>query len=128
MTCTAAVHRPTRWTYQRYGCRCPETVEVVRASQREARRTDRHRTPNVRARKRHSDYVDEIAVERACRGDVVELTAEERTAAILRLDGLGLTARQIGDRLGVCSRTVRRHLTKAGQIGDVVADSSEDAA
>lgn len=111
-TCPASVHKPTRWSYQRYGCRCPETVEVVRALDRERGQLYRHRTPNLRARKRHSDYIDEIAVERACRGDVVELTAEERTEAVKRLVAKGLTARQVGERLGVTSRTVRRQLVK----------------
>lgn len=106
--CTATVHRPTRWSYVKYRCRCPETVAVMRADRREREQLYRRRTPNLRARKRHSDYIDEIAVERACYGDVVELTVEERREAVRRLIARGLSARQVAARLGVTSRTVNR--------------------
>jgi hypothetical protein len=45
------------------------------------------------------DYVDEIAVELACRGERVELTRPEFTAAVLRLHSRGMTPGGISKRL-----------------------------
>jgi hypothetical protein len=46
------------------------------------------------------DLVDQIAVERACAGEPVRLTAAEVTAAVDRLRARGLTYAAIGRRLG----------------------------
>lgn len=54
------------------------------------------------------DYVDEIAVERACRGEPISLTRAERYAAIDKLRRRGVSARQISAMLGVSYRTVER--------------------
>ncbi|WP_433215697.1 hypothetical protein ACQP00_06335 [Dactylosporangium sp. CS-047395] len=45
------------------------------------------------------DYVDEIAVEQACRGERVELTYAEFSAAVVRLHWQGLTPSAISKRL-----------------------------
>jgi hypothetical protein len=53
--------------------------------------------------------VDEIAVERACRGDrTIPLTRAEMAAAFTWLDSHGYSAAQIAERLGVQQRTVER--------------------
>ena len=53
-------------------------------------------------------HVDEIAVERACRGERIPLNRAELTAAIERLNRRGLGSRAIAERLGVSARTVVR--------------------
>ncbi|GAA3293134.1 hypothetical protein Dvina_43585 [Dactylosporangium vinaceum] len=45
------------------------------------------------------NYVDEIAVDLACRGERVELTRAEFTAAVVRLHGRGMTPSAISKRL-----------------------------
>ena len=58
--------------------------------------------------------VDEIAVERACRGDrAVTLNRAEMIAAVAYLTAHGYSAREIGERLGVTSRTACRYRTAA---------------
>lgn len=52
--------------------------------------------------------VDEIAVERAMKGDPTALTTRERDEAFLRLATKGLSDDQIAHRLNVSSRTVLR--------------------
>lgn len=53
--------------------------------------------------------VDEIAVERACKGDrSITLNRAEAAEAFRRLDGRGLSANQIADLLGTTQRTVQR--------------------
>lgn len=52
------------------------------------------------------DYIDEIAVELACRGEDVELTPAERIAAMRRLAGRGLTPNAIAKRLHTRSDVV----------------------
>lgn len=53
--------------------------------------------------------VDEVAVDRACRGDrTVALTRDEMAAALHRLDAAGLSAQEIGARLGISDRSVYR--------------------
>lgn len=56
-----------------------------------------------------STYVDEIAVERRCAGDrTVTLNRTEAAEAVRRLEGKGLSASDIGNRLGITSRSVVR--------------------
>lgn len=53
--------------------------------------------------------IDEIAVERACKGDrSVPLTHAELAAAFHALNERGYSARVIAERLGVTDRTVQR--------------------
>ncbi len=49
-------------------------------------------------------YVDEIAVEKACKGAPVALTPVERAAAIQVLAGKGLSVSAIAARLHMCNR------------------------
>lgn len=62
---------------------------------------------------RHADGkatpVDEIAVQRAMRGQPVRLTPAERREAVHRLTRAGLSAAQIAARLRVAQRSVVRH-------------------
>jgi transposase-like protein len=51
-------------------------------------------------------YIDEIAVELACRGERPELTAAERSVAIARLLDEGMTRFQVARTLGVAHREV----------------------
>jgi transcriptional regulator with XRE-family HTH domain len=71
--------------------------------------------------------VDEVLLERACRGQAVELTAPERTAAVLKLHGRGLNATEIAERLRITTRTVQRQLAAARTRGDL-RDRAEAAA
>jgi DNA-binding NarL/FixJ family response regulator len=57
--------------------------------------------------------VDPIAVERAIGGERMPLTVPERAAVIARLTASGLSANEIGLRLGLASRTVTRHRARA---------------
>lgn len=52
------------------------------------------------------DYVDEVAVDLACQGQVVTLTDVERVAAIRRMAGRGLACRTIARRVRVSSDRV----------------------
>jgi hypothetical protein len=54
------------------------------------------------------DLVDEIAVELACGGEPVSLTAVERAAVVRRLTARGETAERIAERLGMAARWVTR--------------------
>jgi WhiB family redox-sensing transcriptional regulator len=59
--------------------------------------------------------VDRVAVERVCAGEPPSgrLTVAERTAAVSRLTGSGLSARQVSARIGVSTRTVVRARRRA---------------
>lgn len=54
------------------------------------------------------DHVDEITVDRACRGERVPLTRAEMTAAWRTLEARGCYASDIAARLHVAERTVQR--------------------
>ena len=75
--------------------------------------------PSVRQAPARVGPVDLVAVERACAGELPAgwLTVSERAAAVSRLTGSGLSARQVGARIGVSPRTVvrarRRSLERA---------------
>jgi len=60
---------------------------------------------------------DPVAVQRACDGDLPpgRLTLSERTAAVSRLTGSGLSARQVSARIGVSTRTVVRARRRSPQ-------------
>jgi transcriptional regulator with XRE-family HTH domain len=51
---------------------------------------------------------DEIAVGRAMRGERIRLRPVERAEAVRRLTAQGLSATEIGDRLGIAPRSVTR--------------------
>lgn len=61
------------------------------------------------------DDVDEVAVDRACRGEAVDLTRAERRAAIDKLNAKGMGSGLIGLLTGCSQRTVvrRRALVRA---------------
>jgi hypothetical protein len=93
-----AVNHGKRWTYDRHGCRCDPC--------RTARRAYDAKRPNRSGR---GTDVDEIAVEKACRGDrSVRLNGVEMAAAFAYLNAHGCSLRQIAERLGVTARTVSR--------------------
>jgi len=58
--------------------------------------------------------LDEVAVELAMAGDHPRMTSAEALAAALRLAAAGVSDGQIGDRVGVSSRTVARWRGRAG--------------
>lgn len=58
--------------------------------------------------------IDEIAVERACRGDRVTLTLAERRAAVKLMTKRGLSRRVIAERLGLDERVVARDRSSRG--------------
>jgi len=62
------------------------------------------------------NYVDEIAVERACKGEPIHLTRAERRAAMDKLVRRGMPARQIAAMFGVSDRTVRRVGDAQGRV------------
>lgn len=63
---------------------------------------------------RDDGEVDEIAVERAMKGDPVALTSRERDEAFRRLAERGVSDEQIAQRLGVADRTVLRWRQTSG--------------
>jgi hypothetical protein len=107
--CTAARHTPTTHSY-RCGCRCPETVATAKPIFKRWRDAARARG-YARTRVRKPTDVDEVAVLRAIRGDVVPLTVAERGLAIDQLTHAGMSAAEIARRVGVCQRQVVRYRT-----------------
>jgi hypothetical protein len=59
------------------------------------------------ARSADPSHVDEVAVDRACRGKRVGLTPTERVEAVRRLTASGLGTGAVGERLGLSGITVR---------------------
>lgn len=57
--------------------------------------------------------IDDIAVERAMRGDPVRLTSAERSEAVVRLTNMRYSAREIAARLGLAERTIVRRRSAA---------------
>jgi hypothetical protein len=69
-------------------------------------------------RRRKPLVVDDVAVDRACRGGRVRLTPTERKLAVGRLTGAGYSTAVTAERLAVTTRTVtriRRQLTAGWQ-------------
>lgn len=62
---------------------------------------------------RTAEPLDEIAVERAMRGDCKRIRPVERAEAVRRLTAVGLSAAEIAERLGVTDRTVTRKRSAA---------------
>jgi DNA-binding CsgD family transcriptional regulator len=56
----------------------------------------------------HHTAIDEIAVQRASRGERVRLSRAERAEVVRRLTAAGLSAADIADRLGIAQRSVSR--------------------
>lgn len=107
-TVCAAKRHNTRWAYARYRCRCPQ---AIRANGRQKRAWLTRKRAGV-ARPLpwpYGDDVDEIAVERACRGERLPLNTAERREAVARLTRLRLSAGQIAARTGLGHRSVQRH-------------------
>ena len=65
--------------------------------------------------------VDEVAVERAMRGDPVALTPTERMETVRRLAKRGLSDGEIGARVGATKRSVERWRKKLGVVTRWVA-------
>lgn len=64
---------------------------------------------DYRIRRQYADDVDEIAVERAARGDrSISLTRAEVRQVFLYLNSHGYSVAQIADRMGISRRTVHR--------------------
>lgn len=99
----------TRTAYDKWGCRCPEARADINRWRR------RVPNPNGIARlapnPRITPDVDEIAVAKAMAGEPVRVTVRERAMAVERLTRQGLSAVDIGIRLGIASRTVVRYRT-----------------
>lgn len=75
--------------------------------------------------------LDEVELELAAAGEPVLLRARDRRVVVGRLAEQGLTARQIGGRLGVTARTVQRHLDKlrrAQRVATAALDPGQAAA
>jgi DNA-directed RNA polymerase specialized sigma24 family protein len=90
--------RPTGYDY---GCRLPCCREAKYAYELD-----------LRERKKDWNDVDEVAVERACKGDLtIRLTPAEMQAAFTELNSRGLSAMEIARRLGVTQRTIVRWRT-----------------
>jgi hypothetical protein len=64
------------------------------------------------------DLVDEVAVERACRGESVRLTPAERRAAFARLLAEGMTPTQAGERLGMSGSAVSAVLAELAALAE----------
>lgn len=112
----------THAAHNRHKNRGEEPCEACKQGEREyqARRDyiARHVKPPA------SD-VDEVAVERACAGERVRLSSEERHLAILRLTEQGLSVREIAQRIGVTGRSVTRHRAQLRDAGMAKADAAQ---
>jgi len=75
----------------------------------------------VKTRPRAGEFIDEIAVERACYGEGVFLNAAERRAAVAKLMRRGMNQVQIGGLLGLSVRSVNRHAAALRKRSDSVA-------
>jgi DNA-binding NarL/FixJ family response regulator len=117
VTCPALLHGSI-YAYVRYGCRCPDAVDTIRAAWRQNSR--RHAPGKGRQGRRRKGF-DPVAVERACGGDrQLPLSTAELTAAVAKLTRLGNSAEQIAVRLGVTSRTVQRHRGRVHSVYEAV--------
>lgn len=96
----------THAAYNRHKSRGEEPCEACKRGEREYQS---RRDYTARRVKPPASDVDEVAVERACAGERVRLSSEERHLAILRLTEQGLSAREIARRIGVTGRSVTRH-------------------
>lgn len=56
-----------------------------------------------------NDSIDEAKLWRATGGERLRLNSREMAAAVERLDGQGMSALLIAERLGCTTRTVHRH-------------------
>lgn len=106
--CTADRHGDSEYAYRHLRCRCPAARAAATAANCRRRRLAPPRPA--------SDWIDEIAVERAVHGDPVRLSFRERRVAIARLDRAGLSARAIGARIGITARTVQRYRSQAREV------------
>ena len=112
--CRARKHG-TLSAYNRHRCRCPDARAAANAHSRRMRAKWQHtslRPPTVY--EQHD--VDDVAVTRACGGEVVPLTVQERTMAVRELAQAGLSTAQIAQRLHVTRRTVGRHRNTYGNM------------
>jgi hypothetical protein len=102
--------------YKNCGCRCDSCQTAYETY-----------TAGYRARRaagRREVRFDPVAVERALAGERIPLSRPERLEAVRRLHAARLSDRQIGQRLGVCTRTVLRCRRSLGlpaveQYGDL---------
>ena len=108
--CKAIRHCSAR-AYTAWGCECPEAYAALQAKYR--RRVKQGGLSRSLPRPRHRD-IDEVAVERAMKGEPVPLTVPERGVVVDRLTRKGLSCKEIAKRLGIAERSVTRYRT--GQI------------
>ena len=93
----AARHCAAHGTVSRTGAACgPCWERAIRDDEKVAVEFGLHREVSA-----DPNYVDEIAVELACRGERVELTPAEFTVAVARLRGRDLPPTRIAQRLRV---------------------------
>jgi hypothetical protein len=77
--------------------------------------------PRVGPRVQRYRHVDEIAVDEAVAGRSVRLTVHERREAVLRMRELGLSSREIGERLGMTTEAARRLVSRTNRRAAGVA-------
>jgi transcriptional regulator with XRE-family HTH domain len=73
--------------------------------------------PAATARPDLADQADDVAIAEVLAGRRVPLTRTERRVAIADLHRRGLTAAAIGDRVGLSTRTIERHLASHQAAG-----------
>jgi hypothetical protein len=88
----------------------------------QARREYFRERERLRRRTRRSG-LDEIAIDRACAGELVALSRKERLAAVMRLRDQGCSYADIAARLGTAMRQVHRDLS---DLGLTVTTTRED--
>jgi DNA-binding NarL/FixJ family response regulator len=75
------------------------------------------------ARSRPEDgLIDDIAVERAAKGERVPLTKAERDRAIRRMDRRGVAWRVIAEQFGVSVKTVKRALVEPRPVQAAITE------
>lgn len=98
-----------------HAARCPECSELFRnrAAMVSHARSRHGIDPDVKPRADRHPVLDEIAISEAMAGRHVRLRPAERAEAVRRLTARGMSAAQIGERLGTTGRTVQRRRAAA---------------
>jgi DNA-binding NarL/FixJ family response regulator len=117
--CPSRDRHDTAKAYRRDGCRCTAAREAENARKRRYLTTPAAKARRAEQARAARRYVDHAAVRQACDGAAVRLTRRERRAAVVLLTKRGEAARQIAERLRVCTDTVYRHRVAARREGEL---------
>ena len=101
------------WLHQHTTAQDRDDLIYVQAAANPATRLGWQRAVRWASPPTDPTHIDEIAVERACRGERVALTRAERAVAWAKLERRGMSAKAIGQTLGLTSRSIVRRRRSA---------------